>query len=73
MDIFIFALLVPVETWEIVIPEGKDGLDVIVSPDVAKDKEKVFAPTIISAKLLLSACVKSISPVSNSAEELFDI
>ena len=39
MDIFIFALFVPVETWEIVIPEGKDGLDVIVSPDVAKDKE----------------------------------
>jgi hypothetical protein len=39
MEIFIFALLVPVETWEIVTPEGKDGLDVIVSPDVAKDKE----------------------------------
>ena len=36
---FILALSVPVETFEMVTPVGKAGLDVIASPAVAKDNE----------------------------------
>ena len=52
-----------------VTPVGKAGLDVIASPAVAKDNEYVVEPIISSPKLALSACVRSISPVNNSAPE----
>ena len=55
-----------------VTPVGKAGFEVIASLAVAKDNEYVVEPIISSPKLALSACVKSISPVNNSAPDELD-